>query len=62
MPITVSHALSATTPDDPAYEIKPSNWNSSHLYTMNATGSEISGAFTNGGGVTFGRIYPRTAS
>lgn len=54
MPITVSHQLSATTPDDPAYEIRPSHWNQSHLFTLNAAGSEISGAFGNGGGVSFG--------
>jgi hypothetical protein len=54
MPVTVNHQLSATTPDDPLYEIKPSNWNSGHAVTFNAVGSEISGAFGNGGGVTFG--------
>jgi hypothetical protein len=54
MPVTVNHQLSATTPDDPLYEIKPSNWNDTHAVTFNAVGSEISGAFGNGGGVTFG--------
>lgn len=54
MPATVYHSLSMTTPDDPAYENKPSDWNKSHLFTLNAAGSEISGAFGNGGGVTFG--------
>lgn len=55
MPATVSHVLSATTPDDPAYEIRPSHWNSAHAFTFNAEGSEISGAFSNTpGGVTFG--------
>lgn len=55
MPLTVSHALSATTPDNPAYEIQMKHWNSSHLFTLNASGSEISGAFSNAvGGVTFG--------
>jgi hypothetical protein len=54
MPITVSHALSATTPDDPAYEIQPKHWNSAHIATFNAVGSEIIGAFSNGGGVSFG--------
>jgi hypothetical protein len=43
-----------TTPDNPAYENKPSNWNSAHLVTINAVGSEISGAFGNAGGVSFG--------
>lgn len=54
MPVTVSHALSATTPDNPAYEIQPQHWNSGHNITLAAAGSEISGAFTNGGGVSFG--------
>lgn len=54
MPATVSHQLSATTPDDPAYEIQPKHWNSGHAITLNAAGSEISGAFGNGGGVSFG--------
>lgn len=54
MPATISHALSATTPDVTSYEIRPSHWNSGHLMTMSAVGSEISGAFGNGGGITFG--------
>lgn len=54
MPATVSHALSMTTPDNPAYENKPSNWNATHALTINATGSEISGAFSNANGVSFG--------
>lgn len=54
MPATVSHVLSATTPDDPAWEIRPSHWNSNHAVAINAVGSEISGAFSNGGNVSFG--------
>ncbi len=54
MPGTVSHVLSATTPDNTSYEIRPSHWNSGHLITINAVGSEISGAFDNAGGITFG--------
>jgi len=54
MPATVSHALSMTTPDNPAYENQPKHWNSAHALTLNLVGSEISGAFDNGGGVTFG--------
>jgi hypothetical protein len=54
MGITASHVLSATTPDDPSFEIQPKHWNSSHAITLNALGSEISGAFANGGGITFG--------
>jgi hypothetical protein len=54
MPGTISHALSMTSPNDPLYENQPKHWNSSHLFTLNAVGSEISGAFGNAGGVTFG--------
>ena len=54
MGVTVSHALSMTSPNDPAYENQPKHWNSSHLFTLNAVGSEVSGAFGNGGGVSFG--------
>lgn len=54
MGLSVSHSLSATTPNDPAFEIQPKHWNSGHIYTLNAVGSEISGAFGNGGGITFG--------
>lgn len=54
MPATVSHALSMTTPDNPAYENKPSNWNATHALTINATGSEISAAFSNANGISFG--------
>lgn len=54
MPATVGHALTATTPDDPAWEIRPSHWNSNHVVTLNAVGSEVSGAFSNAGNVSFG--------
>lgn len=54
MGVTASHVLSATTPDDPSFEIQPKHWNSVHAMTLNAVGSEISGAFGNGGGITFG--------
>lgn len=51
---TVSHRLSATTPDDPLYEIQVKHWNSNHAVTLNAVGSEISGAFSNSNGLSFG--------
>lgn len=54
MPATISHALSATTPDDPAYEIRPSHWNSSHLMTLALLATEISGLFSNANGISFG--------
>jgi len=43
-----------TTPDDPAYENKPSNWNQAHIITASMTGSEIVGAFSNANGLSFG--------
>lgn len=54
MPITINHSLTATTPDNTSYEIRPSHWNDTHLVTFSISGSEISGAFDNGGGITFG--------
>ena len=41
MPITAQHVLSATTPDDPLYEIRPSHWNSSHAITFVPDASEL---------------------
>jgi hypothetical protein len=43
-----------TTPDDPAYENQPQHWNQPHAFTLNAVGSEISGAFSNANGISFG--------
>jgi len=54
MPGVVKHALVATTPDDPAYEIRPSHWNNTHAVTLNAVGSELTGAFSNSNGLSFG--------
>lgn len=54
MPATVTHALSMTTPDDPAYENKPSNWNHTHAVTFNVLATEISALFSNQNGVSFG--------
>jgi trimeric autotransporter adhesin len=54
MPITAFHSLTMTTPDDPAYENKPSNWNQAHIITASMTGSEIVGAFSNANGLSFG--------
>lgn len=54
MPITGKHALTATTPDDPLYEIRPSHWNESHVFTLDIHATEISGIFSNANGVSFG--------
>jgi hypothetical protein len=54
MPITAQHSLTMTTPDNTAFENRPSHWNESHIVTANIVGSEVSGAFSNAGTVTFG--------
>jgi hypothetical protein len=55
MPGSVFHALTATTPDNTSYEIRPqAHWNAAHLLTFALVGSEVIGAFTNANGVSFG--------
>ena len=54
MPATVGHVLSATTPDDPSFEIQPKHWNSNHAVTLNVSATEISGLFSNENGVSWG--------
>lgn len=56
MPISIFHVLTATTPDNTNFEIRPiAHWNASHLGTFSATaGSELIGAFSNTNGVSFG--------
>lgn len=54
MPVTVTHALSMTTPDNTAYENRPSHWNSAHAVSLSISATEISGLFSNANGVSFG--------
>lgn len=56
MPVSIFHVLTATTPDNTNFEIRPiAHWNASHLGTISATaGSELIGAFSNTNGVSFG--------
>ena len=55
MPITAYHAYTSPVPDSTATSIvRPSDWNSSHLITYAADGTEIIGAFSNANGVSFG--------
>ena len=55
MPVSIYHSLTATTPDNTSYEIRPQeHWNAAHAVTLNVSGSEVIGAFNNAGGVTFG--------
>ena len=34
MPASIYHVLTATTPDNPAFEIRPSHYNSVHAVTL----------------------------
>lgn len=62
MGVTVSHVLTATTPDNPAYEIRPSHWNSAHAVSIDPTwisaGANSTSVgtvqFSNANGVSFG--------
>src|SRR5256885_6350078 len=55
MGVSVYHSRTATGADNPAYDVQlQRDWNASHAFTLNAVGSEVSGAFGNGGGVSFG--------
>lgn len=47
----VYHSLTMTTPDNPAYENRPSHWNEAH--SIDLSGSEVIGAFSNAGNVSF---------
>ena len=54
MPVTINHVLTATTPDNTSYEIRPSHWNSQHAITLNLSGTDVIGAFSNSNNVSFG--------
>jgi hypothetical protein len=43
--MAITHILSATTPDDPAFEIRPSHWNDNHAQNITIVGN-TSGAST----------------
>lgn len=48
----VYHSLTATTPDDPRFEIRPQeHWNAAHALSL--SGSEVIQAFSNAGNVSF---------
>lgn len=55
MPITAQHVKTLTIPDSTNTGIvRPSDWNSQHVMTVNLSGTEVIGAFSNGGNVSFG--------
>lgn len=55
MGVTVSHALSVTTPDDPSYELQAKHWNSTHAITFaqnwQATGNTTQSTSGSGDGM-----------
>jgi hypothetical protein len=54
MGATVHHELTATTPDNPAAEIRPTHWNSAHIVAVSLlSAAEIFGAFSNANGFEF---------
>jgi trimeric autotransporter adhesin len=57
MPVTVQHVHTATTPDitNSGYDILPQrDWNDTHAVTLAVSGTDIVGAFSNQGNVSFG--------
>jgi len=55
MPATINHIYTHAVADGTATSVvRPSDWNSVHSAVLNAVGSEISGAFSNANGVSFG--------
>lgn len=55
MPATVKHVFSNAIADGTNTQIvRPRDWNSNHNITFSAAGSEISGAFSNANGISFG--------
>lgn len=44
----ITHQLSATTPDDPAYEIRPSHWNAGHVQAFTILGNTAGASTVSG--------------
>jgi hypothetical protein len=49
----ITHQLSATTPDDPAYEIRPSHWNDNHAQIITLTGNTAGASTISGTNIVF---------
>src|SRR5262247_645648 len=49
----VTHSLSATTPDDPNYEIRPSHWNEAHVQQLTITGNTAGQSTFSGSNLVF---------
>jgi hypothetical protein len=54
MSLTVRHSLSMTTPDDPAFENRPSNWNADHVLLGAMVEGISAGTRSDSGVVVFG--------
>lgn len=55
MPVTVNHIYTSPVADGTATSVvRPSDWNSVHAITLNLSGTDVIGAFSNGGNVSFG--------
>ena len=55
MPATVNHIFTSPIADGTNTQlIRPSDWNSAHNVVLDISGSDISQAFSNGGGVSWG--------
>lgn len=55
MGVSVGHVKNVTVADGTnANIVRPSDWNSAHAVTLNLSGTDIIGAFSNDGNVTFG--------
>ena len=47
----ITHALSATTPDDPTYEIRPTHWNQAHVEVRALSGNTVGASTVSGSNV-----------
>lgn len=55
MPLSVRHIFSNAIADGTNTQIvRPSDWNSAHALTLNLSGTDISAAFANANGISFG--------
>ena len=51
--MSITHILSATTPDDPAYEIRPSHWNSEHAQQITIVGNTAGASTISGTNIVY---------
>lgn len=51
--MSITHVLSATTPDDPGYEIQPQHWNSAHAQEITIVGNTLGAPTITGTNIVF---------